>query len=389
MNTVIEQRYEQIQRTHELDVYGKRGPTLVSGLGARVQDVHGRQFIDCIAGHGAANLGHCHPRVVAAIAAQAARLISCPGSFYNDAKALFLELLLQSAPANLDRAFLCNSGTESVEAAIKFARIHTGRTRILAMKGGFHGRTYGAMSATFNPKYSRGSAPLVPGFEFISFNDAADLRRFMGDDVAAILLEPVQGEGGVHLAQAAFLWEARNLCDRHGALLIVDEVQTGMGRTGSLFACDIFGLKPDLLCLAKSLAGGFPMGAVLVDKRIEVAVGLHGSTFGGNPVACAAGRAALEVIRDEDLADQARDKGRYLVEQLRGQRLAQVREIRHLGLMIGIEIRSKARPVIDALAEHGVLALPAGATVVRLLPPLVIGYEELDQVAQALVATLS
>ena len=389
MNTVTEQRFEQMQRAHELDVYGKRGITLVRGLGARVWDVCGREYIDCIAGHGSVNLGHCHPRVVAAIAEQAVTLINCPGSFYNDAKACFLESLLRSVPVGLDRAFLCNSGTEAVEAALKFARIHSGRTRIIAMKGGFHGRTYGAMSATFNPKHARGSHPLVPEIEFVAFNDVTGLRRAMGDDVAAVLLEPVQGEGGVRLAEAAFLWEARNLCDRHGALLIADEVQTGMGRTGSLFACNVFGLRPDMLCLAKSLAGGFPMGAVLINEQIRIPIGRHGSTFGGNPLACAAGVATLAAIRSENLAQQARDKGRYLVSQLQARRFEQVREVRHLGLMIGIELKSKARCVIEALTERGVLTLPAGATVLRLLPPLVITYEELDKVVGALIEVLS
>ena len=380
--------YANLQSLHELDVYGKRGPTLVGGKGAVVWDDQGRAYIDCIAGNGAAGLGHGHARVIQAVEEQVRKLISCPNAFSNDTRALYLEQLTLAAPEGLNRAFLCNSGTEAVEAGLKFCRISTGRTGIIAAKGGFHGRTYGAMSATFTPQYAEGSKPLVPGFFHIPFNNIEALRQAVQRSTAGVILEIVQGEGGVILGEAAFLHEARRLCDQYGALLIIDEVQTGFCRTGRMFASEHFRLQPDILCLAKSMAAGLPMGAVLVKDHIQIPKGRHGSTFGGNPLACAAARAALEVMQKEDLAKEAARKGDYLVRLLLKKHLQSIREIRHSGLMIGIELKCRVRPMLKDLMQQGVLALPAGSTVLRLLPPLVITMQEIDQVVEALNAVL-
>jgi len=389
MSAVAATDWAGLQRRYELDVYGKRGPTLVRGEGATVWDDSGRAYIDCVGGQGAANLGHANPRVVAAIQRQAGRLISCPGMFYNDVKARYLEKLLRAAPRGLARAFLCNSGAEAVEAALKFARLATGRSGVVAVKRGFHGRTFGALSATHNPKYTDDFGPLVPGFAHVRLNDVEALRAAVSAETAAVIVEIVQGEGGVRPASPAFLRAARALCDRHGALLIVDEIQTGFGRTGALFACDRVNLRPDLLCLAKSIAGGAPMGATLVNARVDIPVGKHGSTFGGNPLACAAAEAALDELIERDLPGQGLAKGEALMARIRAADLSAVRETRGMGLMIGIELKSRVRPVLERLMDAGVLALPAGATVLRLLPPLVIAPEELTQLYEALVYALA
>ncbi len=378
----------ELEKRHAFDVFPKRDIVLVRGDNARVWDSEGREYIDCVAGHGVANIGHANAHIAEAISAQAGTLISCPGIFYNDRRAELLEKLTAIAPDNLNRAFLCNSGAESIEAALKFARFATGKTEFVCAMRGFHGRTMGALSATFNPKYRKDFQPLVPGFHFVPFNNFEKLREKISDDTAAVLLEVVQGEGGVNIGRREYFEQVRALCSERGVLLIIDEVQTGFCRTGAMFACEHFDLQPDMLCLAKAMAGGVPMGAVLCDDALEVPLGRHGTTFGGNPLACAAALAAIEFMQEENLAAQARDKGDYLVAKLRQHELARVREIRHLGLMIGIELKEKSRPYINALMEKGVLALPAGATVIRLLPPLTIGYEELDLVADRLLEIL-
>ncbi|MEW6569114.1 MAG: aspartate aminotransferase family protein [Chloroflexota bacterium] len=382
-------RIVETESIHSTGIYAKHGVAMVRGEGARLWDSAGREYIDCMAGHGVANLGHAHPAVAQAIAEQARRLIACHEALYNDQRAAALERLASLRPG-LDRVYLCNSGTEAVEAAIKFARLSTGRPGIVAAMRGFHGRTLGALSATWNRHYRQPFEPLVPGFRHVPFNHVEALEAAVDEETAAVVLEVVQGEGGVHIAEAEFLQAARQACQQRGALLIIDEVQTGLGRTGKLLAVEHFDLMPDMLCLAKSVAGGLPMGAVLIGSQVRnLAPGTHGSTFGGNPLACAACVAALTAIVDEHLPEQAAEKGAYLLHRLRQVRSPLVREVRGLGLMIGIELRRKVTPYLEALLEHGVIALPAGLTVIRLLPPLVIGYPELDRVLEALQAVLS
>ena len=380
--------FQEAERTWGLEVYPKRDLTLVRGRGAEVWDDRGRRYLDCVAGIGVASIGHANPAVARAIADQARTLVTCPGIFYNDQRALLLEKLASIAPPGLTRAFLCNSGAEAVEAAFKFARVATGRTGIVSTMRGFHGRTMGALSATFRKDYREPFAPLVPGFSFVPFNDAEKMRAAVGEDTAAVVLEPVQGEGGVRPAEAGYLRAVRALCDETGALLILDESQTGFCRTGRMFACERYGVEPDLLCLAKAIAGGVPMGAVLAGNRLPPLVGKHGTTFGGNPLACAAALAAIQFMEDERLADRAETLGARFSERFAAQRPARVRAVRQTGLMIGIELRERCRPYLTALMEKGVLALPAGATVIRLLPPLVITEAQLDEVIEALVAVL-
>ena len=375
------------ERRFGLELFPKRDLTIVRGEGAILWDDRGKAYIDCTAGVGVANMGHANPDVAKAIADQARTLVTCPGIFYNDVRARLLELLVSVTPPNLHRAFLCNSGTEAIEAAIKFSRHATGRTEFVCAMRGFHGRTLGALSATF--KYRDAFEPLVPGFTFVPFNNLDKLAQAMSDRTAAVMLEPVQGEGGVRPANPGYLAGAQALCREHGALLILDEIQTGFGRTGKTFACEHEGIEPDLLCLAKSLAAGVPMGAVLCGDRVEVAVGIHGTTFGGNPLACAAAEAAINYLQREGLAERSAIMGERFAAAFASQPLARVREVRQLGLMIGIELKEKATPHLIALMEKGVLALPAGPTVIRLLPPLTISEAELDQVVAALHEVLA
>ena len=372
---------------HEAGCYAKRAIRLVRGNGALLEDEEGRQYIDCVGGIGAALIGHANPRAASAIARQAERLISCPETFYNDVRAAYLERLVAALPAGLDRVFLCNSGTEAVEAALKFARLATGRSEVVAALRGFHGRTLGSLSATWEPRYRTPFEPLVPGFRHVRYNDAAALDTAISAQTAAVLLEVVQGEGGVRVADTGYLQAAERLCRERGALLIVDEIQTGFGRTGRLWACEHAGIVPDLLCLAKGIAGGIPMGATCLGPRMPaLAPGLHGSTFGGNPLACAAALATLDEIEERRLPEGATTRGALLRARL--EQIARaaplVREVRGLGLMLGVELQVRAQPYLEALAERGVLAQPAGPYVIRLLPPLVIEPEQLERVADAL-----
>ncbi len=381
---------QAIESQHTSGVYAKRDITIVRGEGATLWDDQGRAYIDCVGGQGAANLGHAHPAVVAAISEQAETLISCPEMFYNDTRAALLEKLTSLAPEGMQRAFLANSGTEAVEAAFKFARYTTKRSNIVATMRGFHGRTFGSLSATWDKKYRLPFQPLVPGFQHVPYNKLERLESAVDEDTAAVILEVVQGEGGVHPGEADYLLGAQQLCQERGALLILDEIQTGFGRTGKMFALEHFGLQPDLLCLAKSIAGGVPMGAVLIGERVgELSPGVHGSTFGGNPLAMAASIAALDALEKEQLPQRAAELGAYALAQLEQIESSLIREVRGLGLMIGIQIKQKVAPYLQALMERGVLAQPAGLTVIRLLPPLVITKEQLDQAIAALEEVLT
>jgi len=380
--------FKGLEKQYEFDVYPKRDLVLVRGRNARVWDDQGREYIDCVAGHGVANVGHCNEKVVAAIEKQARQLISCSGIFYNDARALILQKLVSIAPKSLQRAFLCNSGSESIEAAIKFARFTTKRKDFICAMRGFHGRTMGAMSATFNPEYRKDFEPIVHGFHYVPFNHFGKLKETVNDDTAGVIMEVVQGEGGVNIGNGEYFADVRKLCDERGILLIIDEVQTGFCRTGKMFACNHFDLEPDIMCLAKAIAGGLPMGAVLCSDKVQIPFGKHGSTFGGNPLACAAAIAAIDYMLENRLDEQAKDKGDYFVGKLKEHEFANVREVRNLGLMIGIELKEKSTPYISKLIEKGVLAMPAGATVLRLLPPLTISKEELDFVVEKLVEVL-
>jgi len=370
-----------LEDLHDSGVYPKQPLVLVRGEEARLWDADGCEYIDCIGGHGVVNVGHANPAVIRAVMDQVQRLVSCPNGFYNDQRAKLLAELIRIAPPGLERAFLCNSGAEAVEAAIKLARLGTGRTKIVAAMRGFHGRTFGALSATWRKEYRQPFGPLVPGFEFVPYNRLERMRQAVDKETAAVILEVVQGEGGVIPGDGQYLCGVQALCRQQGALFIVDEVQTGFGRTGRMFACNHYALHPDLMCVAKAMAGGLPMGAVLIGSRVgNLPKKVHGSTFGGNPLVCAAALATIAYVEKEKLPQKAAELGRQLMDGLRAIPSPKVREVRGLGLMVGMELKEKAAPYLAALAERGVLALSAGATVIRFLPPLVIGAEDIDRV---------
>ena len=373
---------QQTELAHTSGVYSKRPVAIVRGQGAILWDADGNEYIDCVGGHGVANLGHAHPAIIKAIYEQAQTLISCPEIFFNDQRAALEERLCTLT--GMARIFFSNSGAESIEAAIKFSRLLTGRTEIVAAMRGFHGRTYGALSATWEKKYRLPFEPLVPAFNHFPYNNIAALEHAVSDQTAAVILEVVQGEGGVNPGMPDFLHAAQEITHRRGAFLILDEIQTGFGRTGKMFAFQHYGLQPDLLCLAKSIAGGIPMGATLLGADLnELPPQVHGSTFGGNPLACAASLAALDAIQNERLCEQSNELGAWFKAELCQIKSPLIREVRGMGLMLGIELKQKVTPYLQKMMEHGVLVLPAGLNVMRFLPPLTIKEDALARVVQA------
>jgi len=371
----------------------RRGEVVITrGEGCWLFDEDGSKYLDLGSAQGVAMLGHCHPGVTAAIQEQAETLTLCPSYLYNDKRAEFAKALVDVLPKHLPHVFLANSGAEAMDGALKFARLVTRRPAFVAATKGFHGRTMGALSVTWEPKYREGFGPLFETTH-VQFNDAAALDKAVTDQTAAVVLEVVQGESGVNIGTPDFLKTAERVCKQRGALLIVDEIQTGFGRTGQWFAIEHAGIAPDIMCLAKGLGGGFPMGALAYTKAVRDALtpGAHGSTFGGSPLACAAGLAAIEAYRDEGLIKRSGILGANMRNQLRGalEGVAMVRDIRGLGLMIAVELRTKVAPVLKSLMiNHGVIALPAGPTVLRLLPPLVISEKEIDIGVQAIAKAI-
>jgi acetylornithine/LysW-gamma-L-lysine aminotransferase len=368
--------------------YQKYPVVIVRGSGAELWDELGNEYIDCMGGYGVAIVGHCNPEVVAAIKAQAEKLITCHSSLYNDARAAFFEKLIAVSPKGLDSAFLSNSGAEANEVAIKLAKKYTGKKGIIAMKGAFHGKTAGALSATWNKKYKEAFEPLVPNFSHVTFGDLAELEAAVGPDTAAVLLEPIQGEGGINLPPEGYLKGVRELCDRKGLLLLADEVQSGLGRTGKMWALQNWGVVPDVMTSAKGLAGGVPIGATITRKEIMSVLkkGEQTSTFGGNPLSCAAGSATLDYITKNDLPGQAITKGAYFLAQLKalGEKHRICREARGIGLMLAIEMRVDIQNILLSSIKEHVLYTYSGRTIIRLLPPLIITEQQIGRVIESL-----
>ncbi|HEY5118108.1 MAG TPA: acetylornithine/succinylornithine family transaminase [Anaerolineales bacterium] len=380
----------ELENKYTSGLYVKRPIVLVRGRGALVWDENEREYIDCVCGQGSGNLGHCHPAVVKAITEQVQTLMICTEMFYLAKRAELQARLVEAAGGGINRVFLCNSGTEAVEGALKLARYSTGRTDFVAAMRAFHGRTMGALSATWNKKYREPFLPLVPGFHHVAYNNLEALRAAVNETTAGVILEVVQAEGGVYPGTPEFLRGAQEVCREKGALLIFDEVQTGFGRTGRMFAYQHYGLQPDFVALAKSIGGGIPMGAILIGDRVRtLEPAIHANTFGGNPVTSAAAVAAMDVYEEEKIPEKAAELGKYLMAKLQALSSPLIREVRGLGLIVGIEIKQKVAPYIAALAEHGVLALPAGINVIRLLPPLVITPAQLDRVVEQLSIVLA
>jgi len=369
--------------------YGMKNIALVRGKGELVWDADGKEYIDCISSHGSANLGHCHPRVVEAVRRQAEVLMSCPKTFYNDRSAEFKEALAAAVPKGLDRMFLCNSGTEAVEAGAKLARVHTGRKNFVAFIGGFHGRTMGALSLTWNKKYREKFEPLIAGVRHVRFGDIAALEQAVDENTAAVVVEPIQGENGVKIPPEGYLRGVRELCDRKGALMIADEIQTGFGRTGLMFECMRENVLPDIMCVAKSVAAGLPMGVMLSLGNVKFGPKEHGNTFGDNPLVCAAGAAALKAIAEEKLVERSASEGARLMQRLSALKgRGKVVDVRGRGMMIAIELSDAPGKYVSACIERGLLVFPAGETVIRVYPPLVAKRENLDRAASILESVL-
>ena len=379
----------KLEDRHGSGAYSKRPTALVRGEGVYVYDQTDSRYLDVTSGQGVAALGHCHPAILQAVSDQARTLITCHESFYNDRRAELYQLLGAVMPADLNRFFLCSSGAEANEAALKVARLLTGRDGIVAAKRAFHGRTAGALSMTWTAKYRQPFQSWLPPVTHIAYNDTEAARRAISGETAAVVVEAIQGEGGVHPADIEFLQALRACCDQTGAMLILDEIQTGLGRTGTWFAFEPAAIVPDIVSIGKAIGGGLPMGAVCWrDAHGPIARGTHGSTFGGNPLACAAAIAAITAIGDENLVQQAHDNGLWFIKELNARSLKAVREVRGRGLMIGLELRGRVTPALKALQECGVLALPAGLNVLRLLPPLIISRSQLQDLAAAIASAL-
>jgi acetylornithine/LysW-gamma-L-lysine aminotransferase len=389
MSQAAAKTFAQRDRDLQPPLYAKRDITLVRGEGVYLWDSDGNRYLDLMSNYGVNILGHCHPRVTAAIQRQAATLVNCHQSFANDIRVAFLEKLLGLAPEGLTHVFLSNSGTEAMEAALKFAWVATGRTKIVAAKRGYHGRTIGSLIATADKKYRDPFAALLGEAEHASYGDLDALSAAVDERTAAVVLEPVQGEGGIQMPPPDYLRQAKEVARAAGAILIFDEIQTGF-RTGSYFACQQEQVSPDILCLAKGLANGVPIGATLVTAEIAGVQqgGVHGTTFGGNPLACAAGLATLEALEDERLIPHSAEVGTELQERLRALNHPKIREVRGKGMMIGIELKSRATPVLRELQARGVLALPSGSLVIRFLPPLVLTKEQADESVTVLAEVL-
>jgi LysW-gamma-L-lysine/LysW-L-ornithine aminotransferase len=379
---------KRIEDAHLAKFFARKTIDIVRGKGAFVYDSGGREFIDCTGSYGTCIVGHAHPKVARAICEQASKLISCHASTYNDARARFLLNIESISPPGLDRVFPSNSGAEAVECAIKLARKRTGRRKIVAMKGGFHGKTHGALSATWDGKYRKSFEPLVPDFVHVSFGDSEAAKVAVDQDTAAVLVEPVQGEGGVRVPPPDWLAVLRDLTDECGALLIADEIQTGFGRTGKMFACDHYGVVPDILCLGKGIASGLPIGLTIArdDVMSALSVGEHTSTFSGNPIVCAATSATIEVLLEEHLIERAQRSGDYLKSRLCeiAEQNRIVREVRGLGLMLGVETRFDVHQILTNALERGALLLDAGRNIIRFLPPLCIDTDQIDRVLSVL-----
>lgn len=363
---------------------------LERGDGVRVWDAEGNEYIDCLAGIAVASVGHANPRLAEAIAEQAGKLITFGQNVGSETRSRFLERLFEFVPQPLTRAFLANSGSEVNEAALKWARAATGRSHFVAAKRGFSGRTLGVLALTWEPKYRQPFEPLAPQVQHVTYNDIASLEAAVDERTAAIFIEPIQGEGGIHPASADYLRAAREIASRHGALLVFDEIQSGVGRSGRFLASQHHDVDADMVTLAKGLGGGVPIGALLMTESVAAGMpaGGHGSTFGGNPLACAAGLAVLDEIESRDLLRQVTDVGAYFREGLAEIESPKIREVRGVGLLIGLELKEKVGPHISALRDAGVLVVNAGATVIRFVPPLIFTREDADEVVRRVAFVL-
>jgi len=375
------------------NLYQRFPVTIEKGLGSHVWDTDNNEYIDCMGGYGVALVGHRNERVVNAIKSQIEKVITVHSSFYNKTREEFLQTLIGIAPAGLSQVHLNNSGAESVEAGIKFARKFTGRKGMVAMKGSYHGKSMGALSLTFNPKYRESFKPLVEKVTFSPYGDIDALQTAVDKDTAFVILEPIQGESGIHVPPDGFLQDVRKVCDENGSLLVFDEIQSGLGRTGRMWASEHWKTIPDIMCLAKGIAGGVPMGVTLVRPDILSVMkkGEHSSTFGGNPLACAAGTATLQALTQDGLVENAKNMGEKFLRGLNDLKSKHkiIREIRGKGLMIGVELKFEVKDILMEGIKKGLLLLYSGRNILRLLPPLVMSDEDVTKSLQILDVLLT
>jgi acetylornithine/N-succinyldiaminopimelate aminotransferase len=376
-----------------MNTYGRQPLVLIKGRGMKVYDSDGREYLDFVAGVAVNNLGHCHPRVVVALQKQAQRLMHVSNHFHNEPQVNLAKLLVKTSFA--DKAFFCNSGTEAIEAAIKLARrygrevLKQDRYEIITMHDSFHGRTMGALTATAQEKIHKGFEPLMPGFRYVPYNDTKAVEQSINEHTCALLVEPVQGEGGVIVPSDGYLKALRELCDKHDILLMLDEIQTGMGRTGKLYGYEHDNITPDVAAIAKGLGGGMPIGALLATDKVAQAFtpGSHGSTFGGNPLACAAGIASLETLLEDNIIIQSVEQlGLHFLQRLGElkQKYDFVKDVRGKGLLVGMELDIEGKDIVTACLRDGFLINCTMGAVLRFMPPLIISEEEIDLLIQAL-----
>jgi LysW-gamma-L-lysine/LysW-L-ornithine aminotransferase len=365
-------------------LYQRFPVNIAKGKGTRVWDTAGKEYIDCMGGYGVALVGHCNDRVVNAIKRQAEILITAHMSTYNDTRLRFMEKIASVAPPSLNKIFFANSGAESVEAALKFARKYSGRHGVIAMNGGYHGKTFGALSVTHSEKYRKSFMPLLDGVKFVPYSDPSLLEEVIDDTIGCVILEPIQGETGIIVPPDDLLPKIREICNRRNLVLIFDEIQSGLGRTGKMWAGQNWNTTPDIMCLAKGIAGGIPMGLVLAKQEImdTMKLGEHSSTFGGSPIACAAGTATMEALIDDKLIDNAAKMGVHFKEGLN--RLQEkhkiIRQVRGIGMMLGVELRFDVKDILFDGIRRGVLILYSGRNILRLLPPLVMDETTVSRV---------
>lgn len=385
--------FQQLTEKYHLPVYNRFPITLVEGKGAHVWDDEGNEYIDALAGIAVNSLGHCHPNVVEAVQQQVGQLMHISNFYYSKPQAELLEMLCELS--GLDRGFLCNSGGEAMEACLKAARkygkAHKKNGALLTVSNAFHGRTMGTISMGMK-KYSEGYDPLLQGFHEILLNDIEALESAFDDQTLGIVIETIQGSGGLHVASQEFMDKIQELCDAHEALLIIDEVQTGIGRTGTMFGFEHYGVQPDIIGIAKAMGGGFPVGGMFCTEQVAktMSYGDHGSTYGGNPLACAASLAALRTVLDEELVDQAHEKGSFLKNKIAelSAGISEVEDIRGRGLMIGVELSFAGRKIVEKMMKQGVLSNCTQNNVIRLVPPLVTSKDDLLTVAKVLISSI-
>jgi acetylornithine/N-succinyldiaminopimelate aminotransferase len=372
--------------------YGRLPRVIVKGEGCYLYDADGNKILDMFPGWAVSGLGHCHPKVVEALRKQAGELLHIDNTFYSEPQGRLAQLLSERAFGG--KCFFCNSGAEANEAALKLARLHTApeKYKFITAEGSFHGRTFATVTATAQPKYHEGFLPLLPGFVYVPFNDVAALAAAFSDEVAAVMVEPIQGEGGINVASAEYLQAIRRLCDEKGAVMILDEVQTGIGRTGKWFGYQHFDVEPDIITMAKALGGGVAIGAMMARNEIAASLvpGKHASTFGGNCLACAAGVAVIEAIEEDKLLDNAAELGRYTkdkIEQLK-QKHAVIESVRGIGLMIGIQLTGPGKQIVDKCLEKGLRINCTSNTVLRFMPAMIATKSHIDQAIDILDSVL-